>query len=181
MANYINIPNAITFTRILLGPLIAFFIYKFLWIESFYLFLFAGVTDFADGFLARKFNCESELGKRLDPIADKILISCTFVSLTVASKIPLYLTIIIFSRDLLILIGGILIIRKQKSFDLTPVFISKINTVLQITFCLGVLYNVHSPLLLHSNSLKFFSYSIIFCTFTSFIIYAKRFFQTILY
>ncbi len=76
--------------------------------------LFAALTDVADGFVARKLNQVSELGKIIDPLADKICVGVLILKLFLINQIPLYYLIIILGRDLLILLGGIFTSKKLK-------------------------------------------------------------------
>ena len=75
---------------------------------AFMLFVLAGVSDAVDGTVARYFNQQTELGTILDPIADKLMLVCVFISLAYLGSIPLWLVILIVSRDLLIIFGVLL-------------------------------------------------------------------------
>ncbi len=68
----------------------------------------AGISDAVDGFLAKRFNWETELGAYLDPIADKLLIVCIFIALGVTDRLPSWLVITVVSRDVLIVIAVVL-------------------------------------------------------------------------
>ena len=76
--------------------------------------LFAALTDIADGFFARKLNQVSELGKIIDPLADKVCVGILILRLFLISQIPFYYLVIILGRDLLILLGGIFTSKKLK-------------------------------------------------------------------
>jgi len=119
-------------------------------------FTLAGLTDALDGALARLLNKQSELGSFLDPIADKILLITTFLSLSIFGLIPSWLTVIVISRDFIILLGIIILSMMSIEYQIKPVFISKITTTLQII-------TVFMALLLKTNSYEFIGYrSIIF-------------------
>ena len=134
-----SIPNLITLGRILLVPVVVWaIIYGELWL-AFVLFLAAGVSDAVDGFLAKRFNMASELGAYLDPLADKTLIVSIYVTLGIAGKIPLWLVILVVSRDIMI-IGAIMLSWLLGSpLKVKPLLVSKLNTVAQIVFACAVL------------------------------------------
>ena len=134
-----SIPNLITLGRILLVPVVVWaIIYGELWL-AFVLFLAAGVSDAVDGFLAKRFNMASELGAYLDPLADKTLIVSIYVTLGIAGKIPLWLVILVVSRDIMI-IGAIMLSWLLGSpLKVKPLLVSKLNTVAQIVFACVVL------------------------------------------
>ena len=144
----VSIPNLITLGRILLVPVVVWaIIYGELWL-AFVLFLAAGVSDAVDGFLAKRFNMASELGAYLDPLADKTLIVSIYVTLGIAGKIPLWLVILVVSRDIMI-IGAIMLSWLLGSpLKVKPLLVSKLNTVAQIVFACVVLaslgFNLHA-------------------------------------
>ena len=135
----VSIPNLITLGRILLVPVVVWaIIYGELWL-AFVLFLAAGVSDAVDGYLAKRFNMASELGAYLDPLADKTLIVSIYVTLGIAGKIPLWLVILVVSRDIMI-IGAIMLSWLLGSpLKVKPLLVSKLNTVAQIVFACVVL------------------------------------------
>jgi cardiolipin synthase len=109
-----------------------------MWI-AFLLFLAAGVSDAVDGFLAKRFNMQSELGAYLDPLADKALIVSIYLTLGINSLIPRWLVILVVSRDILI-VGGIMLAWLIGSpLKIKPLLVSKLNTVAQILFALVLL------------------------------------------
>ena len=104
-----NIPNLITILRILLIPVfIILLLYNhFSWALA--VFAFCGVTDGLDGFIARNSNQRTVLGTYLDPMADKLLLISGFVTLSFLKIIPLWITIVLVSRDLILLIGTLIL------------------------------------------------------------------------
>ena len=106
------------------------------WRLAFALLWIAGVSDGLDGLLARKLAQHTKLGQYLDPIADKLLLSTLFLVLTHVGVIPLYVTVLVFSRDLGILLIATLLFATNTLRDFRPSFLGKFNTVVQI---LGVL------------------------------------------
>src|SRR5260221_3329335 len=103
----LSIPNLITLARILLVPVVVWAITAGEMQFAFLLFVAAGISDAVDGFLAKRFGMTSELGAYLDPLADKVLIVSIYVSLGVVGGIPLWLVILVVSRDIMI-VGAIM-------------------------------------------------------------------------
>ena len=93
-----NIPNALTLARIILVPLIVWLIISHEMAAAFVLFLLAGLSDAADGYLAKRFGWHTELGTYLDPIADKALLVSIYVTLGLAGHLPVWLVIAVVSR-----------------------------------------------------------------------------------
>jgi cardiolipin synthase len=102
------------------------------------LFALAAFTDALDGFLAKRFDWTSELGKVLDPLADKLLLVTVFVCLSATGLAPWWLTAIVILRDLVILFGAITFKRLFGPLRGAPTVASKLNTLCQITFCFAV-------------------------------------------
>src|SRR5579871_3122872 len=102
-----NIPTILTLTRLILAPLLVPLLlvyllpYNYFWLNSVLaiLFIFFGLTDFFDGYLARKLHQETPLGRVLDPIADKFLVYSTLVALLAVGKIYFYWVIIFIGRE----------------------------------------------------------------------------------
>ncbi len=103
-----NIPNLITLMRIILIPVYLYYFSKGNYTLAGILFSTSAFTDFLDGFIARKYNLTTKLGKILDPLADKITIISILIVLIVLDIIPGILATIILLRELIILIGSVL-------------------------------------------------------------------------
>ena len=134
-----NIPNLICFARIaLVIPII-----RLLWQEQFLLslllILIAGLSDILDGYLAKKNNWRSYLGAVLDPAADKILLVSLFITLQSMDLIPLWLTLTVILRDLMIVFGLGLYRYFVGVPQPKPTRISKFNTLLQLAFIILVI------------------------------------------
>ncbi len=127
-----NIPNFLSLLRIILVPVIIIFLIQGEYAQALIVFSFAGITDALDGMLARILNKQTPLGAFLDPLADKILLSTGFISLSIFGLIPSWLTVIVISRDLIILMGIMTLSMMSVPYEIKPVFISKITTALQI-------------------------------------------------
>lgn len=127
-----NIPNAISLMRLLLAPLIVWLIITGRTQFAFWIFVVAGISDAVDGFLAKRFGWETELGAYLDALADKLLLVCIFVALGFFGQIPAWLVIAVVSRDFLIISALILSWMLNRPMRVHPLLVSKANTVAQI-------------------------------------------------
>lgn len=134
-----SLPNLITTGRIILVPVIFWLLVTGQLQLAFYAFLIAGVSDLADGYLAKSFNWQTELGSYLDPLADKLLIVSLFVALGVSGALPLWLVIAVVSRDLLIVAGVVLAWLMDRPFKMRPIGVSKANTASQVVLAAVVL------------------------------------------
>ena len=103
------------------------------------LFLAAGITDGLDGYIAKRFNCESSFGAILDPIADKLLIGSAYIMLGILGDIPFWLLILVMFRDLVIVVGYLVLVMMGNDIPMHPTYSSKVNTFLQISLMVGVL------------------------------------------
>lgn len=129
-----NIVNLITFSRILLAPFILAFLMLDNFLICFLLFIFAGITDYFDGFLARKYNAESQLGEILDPIADKILVIFVLFGLSVHlhSYLIAFLGSIILTREILVVALRDYSSRNNISNKMKVTFLAKTKTAIQM-------------------------------------------------
>lgn len=134
-----TIPNLITIGRLLLVPVIIWLTLIGQPVTAFTVFVIAGVSDAIDGFLARQFDLHSDLGAYLDPIADKALLVSIYVALAVIAEIPLWVTIAVVSRDMLIVGGVLLSWMLGRPIAMAPRAVSKINTAMQIVLAAVVL------------------------------------------
>jgi cardiolipin synthase (CMP-forming) len=128
----LSIPNLITLGRILLVPIVVWAITLGEMRVAFLLFLAAGISDAVDGFLAKRFHMKSELGAYLDPLADKALIVSIYVSLGIAGVLPIFLVILVVSRDIMIIGAFLLAWLVGRPMPVRPLLVSKANTVAQI-------------------------------------------------
>lgn len=128
--------------RVVLVPVIVWAMISDQMMFAFLVFLLAGISDAVDGAVARYLDQQTEFGTMLDPIADKIMLVSVFILLAFLEYIPLWLTILIVSRDLLIVFGIMLAYALDKSVTIKPLWVSKANTLSQIVlaaFALGLL------------------------------------------
>ena len=101
-----HIPNILTVIRLLLIPLIVFYIFTGNYILAFVFFTISGVTDIADGFIARKFNLISNFGKLMDPLADKLTQIATLASLVFTDIIPVWILLVVFLKEFIMICGA---------------------------------------------------------------------------
>jgi cardiolipin synthase len=106
---------------------------------AFLLFVAAGISDGVDGFLAKRFGMKTELGAYLDPLADKVLIVSIYVTLGITGVIPLWIVILVVSRDIMIVGAIILSWLVDRPVQIKPLMVSKANTAAQIVFACLVL------------------------------------------
>jgi cardiolipin synthase (CMP-forming) len=128
----LNAPNLITLTRLMSVPLMIWLIVSERFGVAFWVFVGAGISDALDGFIAKRFDCRTRLGALLDPAADKALLTSVYVALGIAGLLPNWLVIFVVFRDVTI-IGGFLLfqtIAVPRNFD--PLYISKLNTLVQL-------------------------------------------------
>ena len=139
-----NIPNMLSILRLLMVPLFVFlFFYEFenhqYWALG--VFLLASATDVLDGWLARRFNWVSDLGKIIDPLADKLMQFAACVSLAIKTRYGLMLAIAIFVKDILMTAGGVHLAKKGARDLVVAKWYGKLNTVcLALAVCLLILF-----------------------------------------
>jgi cardiolipin synthase len=136
----LTLPNIITVARLCAVPLAVWLILQRRVAEAFFLFVAAGASDAVDGWLARHAGTRSALGALLDPVADKALLVTMYVSLAATGALPDWLAILVVFRDLLI-VGGVLVLSVLGTpAQIRPLFISKVNTAVQIVLVATVLF-----------------------------------------
>ncbi|MBC7983772.1 MAG: CDP-alcohol phosphatidyltransferase family protein [Candidatus Obscuribacterales bacterium] len=134
-----HLPNALCVLRMLLAIPVAVTLAAGNYRATLILFGFAAITDALDGYLAKRFNWTSELGKALDPLADKILLVAAVIALALLSHIPMWLAVAVVARDVIITAGAITYrVLYGPLTDARPTAISKINTLVQIAYVLCV-------------------------------------------
>ena len=134
-----QIPNLLSGFRVVASFYFAHLVLKNQLWWAFFLFATAALTDFLDGFFARKFNIVSDFGKMLDPLADKFLMFTSYSIFAYVSFIPLWTTVIVVARDALILFIVFLCKILNIALKISPLFSSKINTAVQLIFVIIIL------------------------------------------
>ncbi|KAJ6619905.1 CDP-alcohol phosphatidyltransferase-domain-containing protein [Mycena sp. CBHHK59/15] len=145
--NIYTLPNALTVSRLVACPILGWSILHGQFYLATSLLVYAGLTDLADGYLARRFKTQTVLGTILDPAADKALVTTLAVTLTMKGLLPLPLTVVILGRDALLSLSAFYIrytsLAPPKTFsrywdfslpsaEIRPTNISKVNTALQL-------------------------------------------------
>ena len=190
-----TLPNQLTVLRIILSPVFLFlFLSDVVWLKqiSVIVYIVAALSDWYDGWLARKFNYITSWGKFWDPLADKILTSFAFIGFTIVDLIPLWMVIIIVGRDVLVTLLRVFADLKNHSF-LTSYY-AKWKTMLQMVFLYYLLilfvaqnspeinseYGEIISILLNSQLVYFVALFITLITLHSGILYIRRNWKIIL-
>lgn len=138
-----NIPNTLTVLRIIVIPLFVDAIMYSKYRYALYLFIFAAFTDLLDGFLARLTNQKTSLGTFLDPLADKFLLVTSFILFAIYEWIPAWLAITVISRDLIVVVGWMLLYLLTHKSDVEPVFLGKLAIMFQMLILAYVLLHIN--------------------------------------
>lgn len=138
----INVPNALAAFRILLAPLMLFFLIErdsallegihYTWLDYFaaLIFVIASVTDFFDGYIARNFNQITTVGKIIDPLADKMLVLAGFLGLMMIDRANGWLVFLIFTREFFI--TGLRVMAASEGIDVAASMLGKVKTIIQM-------------------------------------------------
>jgi cardiolipin synthase (CMP-forming) len=135
-----NIPNSLTILRILLVPVYIGLLVYGRFDHALIVLLFAGITDALDGTIARRANQRTQLGAFLDPLADKLLLTSGFITLSTIHVIPSWVTIVVVSRDVMLLLGTAVAKLTDTQIDISPTFLGKGTTFLQLSYVLSVIF-----------------------------------------
>jgi CDP-diacylglycerol--glycerol-3-phosphate 3-phosphatidyltransferase len=190
-----TLPNQLTILRIILSPVFLYlFLSDIIWMKqvSIAVYIVAALSDWYDGWLARKFNYITSWGKFWDPLADKILTSAAFIGFAIVDLIPWWMVIIIVGRDVLITL--LRVFADLKSYSFTTSYYAKWKTLLQMIFLYYLLIlfvarytpeinSVYGNLissLLNEQLIFFIALLITTVTFHSGVLYVKRNWQIIL-
>jgi cardiolipin synthase len=126
-----NLPNLITLVRVVLIPFFVDLMIYGYYRPALIVFVVACLTDALDGLIARLTNSKTELGAFLDPMADKLLIVSSFVTLAILAKLPVWLVIIVVSRDIILVLGSLVIYFTKHTLAIRPSLLGKATTFLQ--------------------------------------------------
>ena len=131
-----TLPNLITLFRIVLIVPFVYLIREGAFGYALAVFFAASISDFFDGYVARRFNQHSAAGRFLDPLADKLLITVSYIVLALPRatipSIPVWLAALVVGRDLVILLGSLIVFLKVRYKDFKPSFIGKLNTFVEL-------------------------------------------------
>jgi cardiolipin synthase len=137
----LTIPNLITLFRIILTPLFIIFLIQGNYRKALAVFVLAGMSDMADGLIARTWQQKSRLGSYLDPLADKLLMAASFVTLSIYHQIPSWLTVVVLSRDVVLALGVVIFRLADIPLVVRPSLAGKWTTTFQLTTVGFVLLN----------------------------------------
>jgi cardiolipin synthase (CMP-forming) len=138
MSNVLNLPNLLSISRILLVPLIISLLIAGEMRWALFLLAVAGSTDALDGWLAKRFGWQTELGAYIDPLADKLLLIGVFVTLGAIGLLPAWLVILVVARDIMIMAAILLSSLLNQPVPIQPHRISKLNTAAQIVLAVTI-------------------------------------------
>jgi len=156
-----SLPNILTLLRVLLIPLFVILIINKHLDWALLTFAIAGITDGLDGLIARLTHQRTELGAYLDPIADKLLLFAAFISLAIIEVIPSWLVVIVITRDVIILMGFLVMFLTGYHPKINPSLLSKTTTTFQIVTILFVLMAWYFPAFKHLSVVAVYGTAII--------------------
>ncbi len=123
-----NLPNLLTTVRFLLIPVMTFFLLKQNYKIAILMYVLASITDVLDGYIARKYNMITKLGKILDPMADKLLQFAALLGLWIVGVIPFWITLIFFLKEIFMGVGALKLL-KNKDVVVSSKWFGKMSTV----------------------------------------------------
>jgi cardiolipin synthase (CMP-forming) len=136
---WLTIPNLLTLVRIIMTPLILIELSRGQYMIGGWMFGAAAFTDILDGLLARRFGAQSKIGQYFDPVADKILLTSVYIGLALGGAVPLWIVLLIFARDLWILLLSGVALRFTEFRNLQPSLWGKASTFFQIMAAVAVM------------------------------------------
>ena len=139
------VPNVICVLRMALAVPIVWLLADGQYGATLILFGIAGMSDILDGYLAKTFNWATELGKVLDPVADKLLLVSVFITLAWLGLVPLWLAAIAIARDVIIGVGAWVYLAMFGPVEGRPTMPSKLNTLVQLLFVIAVVGRATYP------------------------------------
>lgn len=134
-----TIPNLITLFRIATVPVLILLLNEHQYSWALLVFFISGVSDGLDGYIAKHYNMQSDLGAILDPLADKALIFSSYLMLMLLDDIPFWLFLTVIFRDVLILVGSLIYVALNGQVKMNPSYLSKLNTFMQIFLVVTIL------------------------------------------
>ena len=140
------IPNFVTAFRVLCSPVVAWLLFQSSFRIALLLALLAGISDWLDGFTARKLKLSGKLGIVFDPLADKALLITLFITLGVLQLVPAWMFWLVVGRDLVIVFGALLVRILRGLTKFPPLMVGKVSTFFQIVLIVSVLCLAAFPL-----------------------------------
>jgi len=145
-SHLLSLPNVLTMTRIVMTPIIAYALLRGEAELALFLLLIAGISDLLDGAIARIFDQRTLVGAYLDPLADKLMLITTMVTLFYLGVVPLFLFLAVIFRDVLIVLGAISYELVTHNLRMEPSMVSKATTAMQIVALLAMICNMAWPI-----------------------------------
>lgn len=136
-----NLPNLLTLLRIVLIPFFLYYLVKSNFTYALIVFFIGSISDALDGFIARKFNQITRLGKILDPLADKLFLVSSFIAAYLVNLLPLWLLLAAIMKDLVIVSGYTLLRLLKRKFKIKATIAGKASTAFQMVTILLLLLN----------------------------------------
>jgi CDP-diacylglycerol--glycerol-3-phosphate 3-phosphatidyltransferase len=158
----LNLANGLSVARMLLAPVFMIVVFKGMYAQGVIIILIATLTDFLDGHIARIWNMQTRLGKMLDPLADKVIIIFAILTLLIKLNFPIWIGLIIISRDLILLTGSIIFLYKHKRKTLNPNMLGKISTFFQMSTVVLYAFNVYNIVTINILTIIFLFFTVIF-------------------
>jgi len=146
ISKIVNVPNLLTLGRILITPFIVYSILNGFAVQSLTLMVIAGLTDMLDGAIAKHFHMETVVGAYMDPIADKLMLVGSIISLFIVGQVPLFLFLAVIFRDAVIVIGAVAYELVTHRLEMQPTYLSKATTAIQIVYVSTALLHLAYPL-----------------------------------
>lgn len=168
------IPNALCVVRILLVLPILMLLYQGEYAWALGLFVFAGLTDGLDGFLAKTMDWQTRLGSLLDPAADKLLMMGTFLMLAYLGVLPIWLAAVVVARDVVIVLGAIAYQLLIEPVTGQPTLVSKANTACQLLLVLLAMLSQIVPSKVLASSVIWLSGLVLVTSLLSGAVYVSR-------
>ena len=169
-----TLPNAITIARILLIPVIAWLIAERRFDIALPTLFFTGMSDAVDGYIARRLGQTSRLGAILDPIADKGLLITVYLALAYARAIPIWIVVLVIGRDIIIVLGALLLTLLKRRREFPPTTWGKISTFYQLMLAGGAVWRGAYPEWMPVPVLVFFVAGVTVATVISGFDYVRR-------
>lgn len=141
-SSWLTLPNCITLIRIALTPIIILCIIQQVWLTATILMAIAAISDFADGFVARKMNQQTAFGAILDSLADKILMIALLITILMLNipELPRWFCLLILGKETLVLAISSILITHKVIYTITPLLLGKISMAAQMIFIVWFLF-----------------------------------------
>lgn len=136
-----TIPNVISFIRLCMVPVYMVLLLNGYDLLATFMFALAAGTDWIDGQLARRTNCVSKLGQLLDPVVDRILMSCGVIGLMLVGRLPIWIVVVVLGRDLMLLVGGAYLLKRYHE-RVAVIYPGKVATTFLFVGFAGLLLNM---------------------------------------